>query len=218
MQSSDRARLAVCVQHGAEVTAEFMAALRGLDVPDRTAFLFTSVRPIDAARNNLARRALETGAPWSLWLDSDTVFPSDLVRRLLAIKAPFASGVYTVLTGEGEPKVSAYTRSERGYHGLTPPYASEPVVEVDGVGFGCALISSELLRRTPEPWFAWTYGKHAEGVGEDFYFCERVAKATGIRPVVDLRLTVGHIKTRTLWPVAWSADAAPSAASAAEHA
>lgn len=199
--------VAVVVPYGALMPSEFALALRGLEVPPGAVFLGTNARPIDAARNRLARQALDSGARWVLWLDSDTVPPPDALRRLLALGVPFASGVYALDFAEG-PRACVYVRGERGYHALGPPYAERSVVEVDGVGFGCALVHRSVFERTPEPWFRWTHGREADGLGEDFYFCERVVEATGIRPVVDLALRVGHVKSRVLWPEAWTAEAA----------
>lgn len=212
MSSHRGPSVAVLVPHGVEVPAAFALALRGLEVPEDAAFLGTNMRPLDAARNHLARRALELGATWTLWLDSDTVPPSDALRRLLALRVPFASGLYMIDADAG-PKACAYARGENGYHALAGPFDGGSV-ELDGVGFGCALVHADILRRTPEPWFKWTYGTATErGVGEDFFFCERVREATGVRPVVDLGLHVGHVKTRTLWPSKGDRGAAATVAS-----
>jgi hypothetical protein len=74
------------------------------------------------------------------------------------------------------------------------------IVEVNGIGMGCALWRMELFRNIPQPWFV-TACENVPEKGtvmytQDLYFCER-AKRSGKRFAVDLRVHVGHIDKDT---------------------
>ena len=74
------------------------------------------------------------------------------------------------------------------------------VMDVNGVGMGCALWRMDLFREIEPPWFV-SVAEYIPNTGccamtQDLYFCER-ARKLGKRFAVDLRTKVGHIDIAT---------------------
>jgi len=74
------------------------------------------------------------------------------------------------------------------------------VMEVNGIGMGCALWRLDLFRQLAPPWFV-TVNEVVPDKGptcftQDLYFCERARRA-GKRFGVDLRVKVGHLDVQT---------------------
>jgi hypothetical protein len=73
------------------------------------------------------------------------------------------------------------------------------VVEVNGIGMGCALWKMELFQYFKKPWFNTLndvyYGRPA-CYTQDLQFCER-ARRMGRRFFVDCRVKVGHLDVQT---------------------
>lgn len=70
------------------------------------------------------------------------------------------------------------------------------VLEVNGIGMGCAVWRMGLFREMPPPWFVttceWSPEKGGGSSTQDLHFCAN-AKRAGKRFGVDLRVKVGHM-------------------------
>jgi hypothetical protein len=110
------------------------------------------------------------------------------------------SGLYFVKTDPPIPQ--AWGRPKKGKDFDFKPVSvaqaikREKVIEVNGIGMGCALWRKDLFRRvsnTPEnPWFETPVGGT-----QDLRFCKRAKLETKARFGVDCGLHVGHINTST---------------------
>lgn len=145
------------------------------------------------ARNDLARQAIETEADYVLWLDSDMVFPADTLTRLLKLKdrAGMVSGLYFRRSQPFTPVV--YETLENTAEG---PFFTEfkkipdEIFECAGIGFGCVLMSAEVLfdvlAKYPNPF------EPMPGFGEDLTFCWR-ARELGHKIICDPSMSLGHV-------------------------
>lgn len=184
-------RVAICVPSMATVHAEFAMALAALcrlcPLPSLTLLNERCATPA-AARNALAARALDQGADWLLWLDSDMVFPPDCLERLLAHGRAIVGGVYP----KRSPPHHVAAR-------MSPDQSDAPdgMTRMELMGFGCLLVSAAVFRATPRPWFSIDLNGPVE-VHEDGWFLNR-ARAAGFEAWCDDALTVelGHIGETT---------------------
>jgi hypothetical protein len=129
-------------------------------------------------------------------LDSIDAGPLDAVSGLY-----FTKGDLNLPMAYGDPR----SLLDRGVVDFNPRDVVKAldtgnVIEVNGIGMGCAVWRMELFRQFPPPWFI-TVNEHipAQGtmcVTQDLYFCERLRRA-GKRLGVDLRVQVGHINVET---------------------
>lgn len=142
-------------------------------------------------RTWLVRYALESGATHLLFVDSDMIFPSDTIPKLLAHKKEIV-GV-------------KYKKREFPVKWLFEPLEGESETElfkVKHVGTGLLLIDLSIFKELGKPknegdrptaWFS--FGRDSEGalvMGEDVWFCN-VARDAGYDVWVDPTIQIGHI-------------------------
>ena len=182
--------------------------------------VFDSVRGYDVAtaRNKIAQRALDLGADFVLMVDNDVVLPENALTLLMEDAKDICLGYY------------AHRGDDNRYHGRTcickrfdeqgneyyhypleSEYTAQEIRElaaqgetkilVHGGGMGCALISTEVFRKTSYPWYDWVnYGDANRGMlSEDLYFCS-LCRASKIPIYADVRVGCGHLFRYTQWP------------------
>ena len=182
--------------------------------------LFESVRGYDVAtaRNRIARKALELETDFLLSVDNDVTLPKDALALLLEDAKDVNLGYYAhrdtdnvyrgntcicrLKDAEGKeyyhyPLESEYSAEEM----RRMRNAGETKIEVHGGGMGCALIRTDVYRKTEYPWYDWVnYGDANRGMlSEDLYFCS-LCRANGIPIYADVRVGCGHLLRHVQWP------------------
>lgn len=150
------------------------------------------------SRNILSLYAIENGYDNVLWLDSDMVFPPDILQKLESHHMHMVTGLYVRRNDPITPVIfSVLDEPTRNADGTlrknSDPYINYPrdsFFPVAGCGFGCVLTSVKLLKDvwdhfgpafTPYPW-----------AGEDLSFCHRVNKL-GYQIHCDSTISCGHV-------------------------
>lgn len=155
------------------------------------------------SRNLLSLTAIEQNFDYVMWLDSDMVFPPDLIEYMLGTmdilgdvdmltevyymrKPPHSPVLYSVIEepelkdGQVQKKIQTMTN------------IPDSLFTVEGCGFGCVMTKVSLLKEvwdkfgpafTPYTW-----------ASEDMSFCYRV-KQLGKKIWCDSVRTIGHIGT-----------------------
>lgn len=164
---------------------------------------FEYIRGYDCAvaRNKIAKKAIELEADKVLMVDSDTVIPKDALTNLLSHGKEVVLGYYAhrVKNGPYDGRsnvcrlgpvdyVDQYQMDDLKALALEGTYLER----VHGGGMGCALISTDIFKRTDYPWFDWVKYKNGLFLSEDLFFCE-VCRKNGIPIYVDPRVSCGHI-------------------------
>ena len=182
--------------------------------------LFEYVRGYDVAtaRNNIAQKALDLDVDYVLMVDNDVVLPKDALKLLLEDAKDVNLGFYAhrgndnlyhgrtcickLYDKDGNeyyhyPLESEYTAAEM--HSMAE--AGEKKIEVHGGGMGCALIRTDVFRRTTYPWYDWkNYGDANKGMlSEDLYFCV-LCRIAHIPIHADVRVGCGHMLRHVQWP------------------
>ena len=175
--------------------------------------LFDSVRGYDVAtaRNRIAQKALDMETDFVLMVDNDITLPKDALKLLLEDAKDVNLGYYAhrdtdnIYRGKtcicklkdenGKeyyhyPLESEYSAAEM--HAMAD--AGETKIVVHGGGMGCALIRTDVFRKTTYPWYDWVnYGDANRGMlSEDLYFCS-LCRACGIQIHADVRVGCGHL-------------------------
>lgn len=132
---------------------------------------------------------------YMLFLDADTVPPPGVIDKLLDDDKDMVSA--TVQTWKIENGVAvlipvALRMSDEGYK---VHWASSGVHEVDATTCACTLIKREVLEGVGKRAFQFKADDEwgTDGIGEDFYFCERV-KAAGFSVWNDYDIACDHHK------------------------
>jgi len=131
------------------------------------------------SRCQLVESALEQGADYMFFIDSDMKFPKDIIHRLMAHKKQVVACLGAKKC-EGAVPVIQYDFPKEKQTGL---------VETNSVATGCLLIHKSVFNKLPRPWFAFEENK-----GEDVYFSDLCTKH-GIHMFVDFDSSklIGHI-------------------------
>lgn len=159
----------------------------------KVTFLVIGDKSQVGARNEACRNALECGAEYLFFVDSDQDFPVDALERLKAVGSDVAcadmwsrvvpSFRLCLVPGEknAEGLVQYVPVKDEDAHGVR---------DISFCGMGCTLIRTSILRKIQEknpeqPWF-WT-AHH----GEDATFCFNVLEVGGTVKC-DFGLKSGH--------------------------
>lgn len=154
----------------------------------RTSLVNSKFSIVSEARNLCVDAALKAKAEWVLFLDSDMVFPSDTIKRLLAHERPIVGATYPrrmLPLGfigtriDGKP----FTLDDHG------------IIEAARLPTGCLLINIEVFAKLKAPFFRCGYDEAVGKVlSEDFWFSERV-RALGVPLWCDMELSrqIEHI-------------------------
>lgn len=190
-------RLLIAVPCMDQVAATFAHSLASLAKPDNMdciiQFLCGSL--IYDSRNKLAAAAVKTEADYILWIDSDMVFSSDALIKLmqdLNEGADIASGLYFRRAKPYTPvafqTIEIPTDGPEKFENYTGPLSGKH--EVGGVGFGFVLMKADVIFDC--------LAKYGDcftpigGFGEDLSFCWK-ARQEGYKIILDTDVKLGHV-------------------------
>ncbi|UOF77895.1 putative glycosyltransferase [Caudoviricetes sp.] len=144
-------------------------------------------------RVDLAKAAIDAGADWTLWLDTDMRFPKSALDRLLAHDKEIVGCNYSTRVVPPEPTATAFKDGEWVKVYTKPD--STGLEPVDFLGFGVTLVKTDVFKRLEAPWFHLGYSTvNNKFIGEDMYFCLK-AKEAGVSSFIDHDLSkeIRHI-------------------------
>lgn len=178
------------------VPAVFAQSLAMLKKVGNCAVAFQVGSLVYESRNDLAKYAVQSEADYVLWLDSDMMFEPELLEKMMATlqehDLDILSGIYYRRRHPFSPvlmkKLSIAENNFCEYENFNA-YPEDGIFEVEGIGFGCVLIKSDVLmdiKATYNDWFS-PFGR----VGEDLSFCWR-ARQTGHKIFADPSIQLGH--------------------------
>jgi hypothetical protein len=113
------------------------------------------------------------------------------------------SGLY--FTKSLPPRPMAYGNPANGLDDFTPQsvkaaVANKSVIEVNGVGMGCAIWRKGMVTKVSTPWFKTVVADGEGGGGsatQDLFFCRKAKEEAGARFGVHGGVKVGHVETKT---------------------
>lgn len=194
--------ITVCVPSGDMVDAEFAmcyaAAMtyHGAVHDDDLNQIWRQGTIITEQRNELCKKALENGADWIIFLDSDMTFPYDIFERMIA----HDEDVIAANCCKRRRPVSMTARKEDpdDPSQLVPIWPDREVKGLEEcavVGTAVMCIRSSALLKVEWPYFQqpWMHDQQ-RNVGEDLYFCGMLKRA-GIPIYIDHDLSweIGHV-------------------------
>ena len=180
-------RVAICTPAREHVHTAFYHAMIGLlarsmDACDAIHPLTIQGTILPQQRTMLVDEALSIDKDLThvLFVDSDMLFPSSALLRLLAHDLDIVGLNYR----RKIPEMDSVTRGLEGEKILSTP-DRKGIEEVGYTGTGFLLIKRAVFEKTERPWFETTY-RAAKGdwLGEDVYFCIQSWKA-GFKVYVD---------------------------------
>lgn len=136
------------------------------------------------SRTKLVQGALDMGADYGLFLDSDMTFPADLFHRLAKHDKDIVSCMYAKRDGK-EPVIQYLNCDFNGCQ------------EVNKIATGCVLFKMDVWKKIEKPWFEFHMarpGDPYEVIGEDIYMSNKFnAARVPMYCDFDLSKDIGHI-------------------------
>lgn len=189
------------------VPAQFAQSLAMLQKEGECAIVFEIGSLVYTSRNKIGSKAIELGADYVFWLDSDMTFAPDtlvnMMKTLREKKLDILSGLYFRRAHPFSPVLfDELTINENAECKWTEfkDIPKEGLFEVGACGFGCVLMGTDVLmsvQSTFNNMFA-----PIGNVGEDVSFCFR-ARECGYKIYCDPSISLGHvghtIVTRGFW-------------------
>jgi len=162
---------------------------------------------IDISRDKAVQLAIQQGARWLFFWDTDLILPSDALKKLLAHDKPIVGGLY--VRRHNPPFNEMLKFRTDGLPGLAPirdgEYQMGSLLEVDAIATGCMLVKTDVFEKIKPfqltidgvaarpAWFLWTeWRMGAGGMSEDFAFCVR-ARQSGIPIFCDTSIHAQHV-------------------------
>lgn len=146
------------------------------------------------SRDAIAKYAAENDYDYVLYVDSDMVFSSEDLKKLVAHDTDIVSGLY--VTRRGENKNVAYKEiiTRRRFPNRAPALIEDKTLAgygpVAAYGFGFCLIKVKAMKNMLKHYKSLFEPKW--GVGEDIAFCIRARKC-GYKLYIDRDVKIGHI-------------------------
>ena len=146
------------------------------------------------ARDTIAKYAVDNGYDYILYADSDMVFCSDDLKRLVDHNTDIVSGLYVTRRGENKNVCYSKVITRRRFPYRAPELIADTLssgyAAVAACGFGFCLIKCSVVKSMLKRYKSLFEPKW--GVGEDIAFCIR-AKRSGYKIYVDRDVKLGHI-------------------------
>jgi hypothetical protein len=179
------------------IPAAFFDSWVMMDLPPFV-YLRSSIGPIEEMRNNMVREALGCGCTHILMMDTDQIYPRDIIKRLTSHKKDI---VGAMICRRYPPFDPLLLRGKVNNYQTVTDWNEGDLVSVDATGTGCLLISMEVFKKLPDPWFR--FRKTDIGlVGEDIGFCSD-ARQAGFEIYVDTGCKVGHLSQMVVTTDTW---------------
>ena len=156
-----RPHVAICLPSVGTHESETALSLAAMTIINRSQGLNQSLlgqqqAGIADSRNTLVRNALEVGADYLFWVDSDMAFDPNGMMRLLQHDKDIAGATYP-------RRVPPYIINGRPMKG---DIFEEELQDMEFMPFGFMLVKADVFRKVPEPWFTEAYPQIGTPAGQ----------------------------------------------------
>lgn len=149
------------------------------------------------ARDKVACKAINEGYTHVLWLDADMIFSPDILDDLRFCGKDFVTGLACSRRPPFVLCVFNHISDEKGCIAYKMADVPDEAFEIQGCGFACVLISTEILKAVMIRYK--TCFLPMKIYGEDLAFCVR-ARELGYRIWCEPTVRLGHIGHNAVWP------------------
>lgn len=180
------------------ISVRFVEHLMNLVKPCECYYHFATSGLVFDARDESCNGAISGGYTHVLFIDSDMYFEPAALIKALSRDVDVLTGLYFKRKDNHEPvlykAIDQRRYNENGtvkYHGYAEIETdlNREFFQVEGCGFGFALIKVDVLRQMHRDYVSWF--EPIPGMGEDLSFCQRL-KDYGIKVMCDTTIDIGH--------------------------
>ena len=192
-----------------QVAAPFAHSLACLQRVGEVMVSFQMGSLIYDARNNFSKMAISKDVDYVLWLDSDMIFPEDLLAQMIKHMEDgkdIVTGLYFRRRAPFSPVLFKELEvNEEGGHWKDfdeYPVNGDPF-EVAGCGFGCCMVRKSILVDVALNYQTWF--TPFKNFGEDLAFAIR-ARELGYKIWCDPKIKCGHVGQLVVNEEVWIAN------------
>lgn len=165
-------------------------------------------------RNYIVSHALENNIDAILWLDTDMIYPADIVYALWEAQKDIIGSIYVKRSAPYDPVVYVKGDNPNKPYRVVDPYSLKGITEVDGLGFGGLMIRMNVYREMASKNIWHRYGEafgfpfeQPKQESHDFIFCQDAQKL-GYKIYVHNRVKCGHITEKMVTLDDWIPNSA----------
>ncbi len=168
----------------------FMQSLHSLRYPKNSDITIQLLigHQLPFARNRGVQKALSDNFDYIFWLDSDMIFPSDSLERLLQRKKDIIHALSFRRTAPHYPCLFEWREDLKSYETIDYSKKSDDLIECDAAGSACTLINTKVYKQLKAPYYYYRDNLFSS----DLTFSEN-ARKIGFVIYVDRTLKTGHI-------------------------
>lgn len=148
---------------------------------------------IAALRNSIVKQALENECTHLCMMDTDQIYPSDTIIRLLQHDLPVVHAKVHRRYPPFDPMVLR-GKEDQFLQVSEEEWKSGNLIQIDASGTGCVLYKTEVFYDIDYPWFEFSKSKGGKDIGEDIGFCIKLKEA-GYNIHMDTSIKVDHLAT-----------------------
>ena len=147
------------------------------------------------ARDKIAMDALANETDYIMWLDSDIVYPPDIIKKLMAHNKDMVTGIYYKRVPPFTPCIYKLEDDK-----LFPylDYPEDNLFQISAAGFGCILVKTKVIKAVHEKFGGCFFPVNGIG-GEDLSFIRR-AQDCGFEIWCDSSIKCGHVGQQIIMP------------------
>lgn len=196
-QNIHKKNIVIAIPHTGTLPTDVVMKLLNLDVgPYKVQFTPLKSSILFISREYLVQSAINGGADYIMFLDSDQLIESDTLIRMAAWLDKGIDIITTLIFRKDPPYnpcvFASSTRLESGqislkYCDIASQDLSKPFY-VANCGLGCAMIKKEVFLKIPQPWFL-----PSPYTGEDIVFLHKATQEYGYKILCDPTIEVGHL-------------------------
>lgn len=161
-------------------------------------------------RNYMIKQGLEHNCTHILFLDDDTTFPSDLLKRLIAHNKDIVTGLYLMRSFPHQPIIFDFADEKGVCKWFDLPDKEPGLVEIVNCGLGSCLIKTDVFKRMSELDLDKDHHGIKEkwirlGEAESDHWCDDIsffnrARKAGFKLFCDTTIHVGHFSSMIVSP------------------
>ena len=188
-------RILIAIPTNKNIEAVTFKSIYDLIIPDgyEVDFQYFWGYQVDQVRNLIANWTMAHNYDYLFSVDSDISFAPDTLAKLLAHDKDIVSGIY-IQRIPGTHTIEIMRKNEWGgvSHVDWNTIKGQGLVPIDGCGFGCVLVKTEVFRAIPYPHFLYHSAiDHKDTLSEDVHFCNQ-ARDRGFTLWADTSILCDH--------------------------
>lgn len=188
----ERKKMLIAIPNMGTMPVQSVRSLLAVRRPLETYCEFIGHSLVYQARDNFVQMAIEQGMDYLLFVDSDIVYPDNVIEKMLARDKDIVTGLYYKRAGNHAPTLCEGIELRENACAT-----GEPITDVDrdffkvqACGMGMCLIKVDVLKTILSKYHSCF--TPFDGLGEDYSFCLRAAEF-GYEVWCDNTFPLGHI-------------------------